>query len=56
MPQKPKCPLCGQETELQPHPTQPGRLILACPCHPQGPVLETDAPLPVTKKESEKPQ
>jgi len=51
-----KCPLCGQENELKPHPTAPARLVLHCPCHPQGPVLETDAPAEQQpkKKASEK--
>ena len=39
-----KCPSCGQEGDLQPHPTQTGRVILLCSCNPAGPVLETDAP------------
>lgn len=47
-----KCPLCGEENELKPHPTAPARLVLICPCHPQGPVLETDAP--AAPKQTEK--
>lgn len=51
-----ECPLCGQENELKPHPTAKARLVLLCPCHPQGPVLDTDAPVAKEqpKKASEK--
>ncbi len=49
-----KCPVCGLEISLNPHPDQPGRLVAACnhgiPTKAALPVYETDAP---TEKVSE---
>lgn len=39
---KMKCPGCGRQIELKPHPDRPWRMVGWCECHPQGPVIETD--------------
>lgn len=38
------CPLCKKENELTPLVNNPRRLEMKCSCHPQGAVLEIDAP------------
>lgn len=40
------CPSCGREMELKPHPERPWRVVGFCECHPQGAVVEMDAPPP----------
>lgn len=52
------CPKCGRENEMQPHPDQPGRVVMYCECNPLGPVLEKDVPdqpKPVARRDINKP-
>lgn len=39
-----KCPRCGLELLLIPHPVKRGRVIANCRCNPLGPVYEGNAP------------